>query len=82
MIASHTGGNISVKNDVPELITYTNGVDGLVAAINQVYMKTPEELKSISTSLKAAYNNNYTPEQFAYRYQKTIFEIYNDYHLL
>lgn len=82
VIASHTGGNISVKGDVPELITYTNDESGLVDAIQQIYKKTPEELEKISTSLRDAYNKHFTPEQFAGRYRNTISGICNDYHFL
>lgn len=82
VIASHTGGNISVKKDAPDLLTYTDGVDGLVAAIREMYSKMPVELNKIGTELRMAYNRYFTLEKFASRYQKAILDIYRDYHFL
>lgn len=81
IIASHTGGNISVQKMVPALRTYQNQEAGIVQEIEKLYRMTEEQRKTIGTELKKSYEENFTIERFAQRYMETIQKIYRDYDL-
>lgn len=79
IIASHTGGNISVQKKAPMLFTYQDGIDGLCSAVEEFHKKSSAELKNIGDSLRKCYYSYFTIEKFAERYRQTITEIYQDY---
>lgn len=82
VIASNTGGNISVKQTAPALFTYDNGAEGLCQALQAWFEKPQNERDRLGRELQQAYFANYTVEQFAERYRELVRRIYSDYDLL
>jgi len=82
VIASATGGNISVQNDTGTLILYNNSPDDLSLKLSE-FIALPSNIREeMSVKIENAYNNHFTPIKFAERYKKIVNEIYADYDLL
>ena len=79
VLASHTGGNISVQKLNSDLQTYETMAEMMVKL--QKLIDSPDKRQKIGDSLKRTYNEFFTLEHFARRYQDTIHQIYDDYNL-
>ena len=82
IIASNTGGNISVHNVTPSVRLYGNSNQDLEASIEQVIAMDENNLKQLRKEARQAYEKYYTAEAFARNYQSLIHDIYVDYHLI
>ncbi len=81
VIVSYTGGNISVKKEIDEIMTYKNGLAGLIDAIKVMHSKSERERIEIGNALKVAYEDKFTTCKFAENYVNEIEKIHRDYNL-
>lgn len=82
VVASATGGNISVNNVTGTLELYNNTVDGLVDSILKCSNKNISEIEMWKNKTISAYKEYYTTSIFAQNYIQLINQIYKDYNFL
>ena len=78
-VATATGGNISVKRDVPDLILCDVEVDSMAQSITKFLEKSVKEREKVEQNLLNAYRTNFTEIAMANRYVDTIRQICKDY---
>lgn len=79
VIASYTGGNISVSKLTNGILTYSYGADNLYEKINEFLNLPMSKIQELRMSNLECYNKYFTLEKFANRYVKTLDEIEKDY---
>lgn len=81
IVASKTGGNISVKELTDAIYLYNNSPEDMVDRIKEICDMDMKEYVDWKDKVKKAYDTYFTPVSFAERYKKMITEIYKDYNL-
>lgn len=81
IIASNTGGNISVHKVTNSICLYNNCAEDLSDKILNYSHMTQKQLEHISQCIYNAYETNFTTTCFAERYVEMINKIYADYGL-
>lgn len=79
IVATHTGGNISVAEMTNGIITYEYGSTGLYNVLADI-LTNPTKLVGMKESNLDCYNNNFTLAKFAQNYYDTIIEIQSDFY--
>ena len=79
IVASHTGGNITMAKENPQVVTYHDEERGLELAVESMLGKSKEELDEIGESLRKFYANKYTLEVFAENYLNMVADIQKEY---
>ena len=79
IVASHTGGNITMAKENPHVVTYLDEEKGLELAIESMLSQSKEELDEIGESLRKSYESKYTLDVFAENYLNMVADIQKKY---